>query len=92
MSSVYREWIVHVYRSLQERTSRVDFLLRDLTQELGRSPTVAELAAAAGLSQEQVLESSMRAGQRRRGRWGRYASERASIAVTSTVRVSSSIS
>jgi RNA polymerase sigma-B factor len=52
-----RTWVVHVYRSLQERTSTVDSCVRDLTEELSRSPTVAELAARAGLSEEQVLES-----------------------------------
>jgi RNA polymerase sigma-B factor len=52
-----RTWVVHVYRSLQERTNQVHVCMRDLSQELGRSPTVAELAARAGLSQEQVLDS-----------------------------------
>ena len=52
-----RTWAVHVYRSLQVLTGEVDACVRDLSQELGRSPTVAEVAARAGLSQEQVLDS-----------------------------------
>jgi RNA polymerase sigma-B factor len=52
-----RTWAVHVHRSLQVRTGEVDRCVRELSQELGRSPTVAEVAARAGLSQEQVLDS-----------------------------------
>jgi len=52
-----RTWAVHVHRSLQVRTGEVNSCVRDLSQELGRSPTVAEVAARAHLSQEQVLDS-----------------------------------
>jgi RNA polymerase sigma-B factor len=52
-----RTWPVHVQRSLQVRTGEVDCCVRELSQQLGRSPTVAELSARAGLSQEQVLDS-----------------------------------
>jgi RNA polymerase sigma-B factor len=52
-----RSWPVHVHRSLQVRTGEVDRWVRDLSQELGRSPTVAEVAARMDVSQEQVLES-----------------------------------
>jgi RNA polymerase sigma-B factor len=52
-----RTWAVHVHRSLQVRTGEVDRCVRDLSQELGRSPTVAEVAARADLSQEEVLDS-----------------------------------
>ncbi|HEX6754568.1 MAG TPA: SigB/SigF/SigG family RNA polymerase sigma factor [Mycobacteriales bacterium] len=52
-----RTWSVHVHRSLQERTGHVGRCIRDLTQELGRSPTVAEVSGWAGVSEEQVLEA-----------------------------------
>jgi RNA polymerase sigma-B factor len=52
-----RTWAVHVQRSLQVRTGEVDRCVRELSQQLGRSPTVAEVSARAGLSQEQVLDS-----------------------------------
>lgn len=52
-----RTWAVHVQRSLQERTGVVGRCIREMTQELGRSPTVAELAARAGLTDEQVVEA-----------------------------------
>ena len=38
-----RTWAVHVHRSLQVRTGEVDRCVRDLSQQLGRSPTVAEV-------------------------------------------------
>ncbi|MEV0386753.1 SigB/SigF/SigG family RNA polymerase sigma factor [Nonomuraea sp. NPDC050643] len=50
-----RAWAIRVPRVHQERRSRLIRLSADLTQALGRSPTVAELAADMGLSQEDVL-------------------------------------
>jgi RNA polymerase sigma-B factor len=50
-----RTWGVHVNRSLQERTGHVGRCIRDMTQELGRSPTVAEVSSWAGVSEEQVV-------------------------------------
>jgi RNA polymerase sigma-B factor len=52
-----RTWAVHVQRSLQVRSGEVDRHARELTQRLGRSPTVAELAAQSRLTEEQVIES-----------------------------------
>jgi RNA polymerase sigma-B factor len=52
-----RTWAVHVNRSLQVRTGTVDRYVRDLTQELGRSPTVAELSARSQLPEEEIVES-----------------------------------
>ena len=57
-------WTVRPPRDLQEVTLRVETALTRLTQQLDRSPTTQELAAAAGLDDEQVLEAL----QARRGR------------------------
>jgi RNA polymerase sigma-B factor len=50
-------WAIRVPRNLQESALRVNKLLSQLWQELGRSPTVAEIAARADLNQEEVLEA-----------------------------------
>lgn len=52
-----RGWAIRVPRRLQENTLKFRRTLSELTQALGRSPTVAELAQATGLSQEDVLEA-----------------------------------
>jgi RNA polymerase sigma-B factor len=52
-----RTWAVHVHRSLQVLAGEVGGCLRDTRQELGRTPTVAELAVRMGLSEERVRES-----------------------------------
>ena len=52
-----RGWAVRVPRRVQELHVRLGTLLADLTQDLGRSPTIAELAAASGASSEEVLEA-----------------------------------
>jgi RNA polymerase sigma-B factor len=57
-------WTVRPPRDLQEVTLRVETALTRLTQQLDRSPTTHELAEAAGLDDEQVLEAL----QARRGR------------------------
>lgn len=49
-------WAVRVPRRLQELRLSLASATAELTQQLGRSPTVAELATKLGLSQEQVLE------------------------------------
>ena len=48
-------------RGLQELSQRLGPSVADLHQELGRSPSVDEVAARVGLSREQVLEA-MEAG------------------------------
>lgn len=52
-----RGWTVHVPRQVQEQILLVTRSLQDLSQRLGRSPTVAETARAAGLTEEKVLEA-----------------------------------
>src|SRR5687768_4738110 len=55
-------WAVRVPRRMQELHLRLGQVVSTLNQELGRSPTVAEIAQAAGVSEEEVLEA-MEAGQ-----------------------------
>ena len=50
-----RAWAIRVPRVHQERRSKLARLSDDLSQALGRSPTVAELASHMGLAQEDVL-------------------------------------
>ena len=53
---------MRVPRRMQELHLRLTTLVSSLNQELGRSPTIAEIAQAAGVSEEEVLEA-MEAGQ-----------------------------
>ncbi len=55
-------WAVRVPRRVQELHVEINSLVNELTQQLGRSPTVAELARHARSSTEDVLEA-MEAGQ-----------------------------
>lgn len=55
-------WAVKAPRRLQEMYLRLSKIISTLSQELGRSPTVDELAAEADVSPEDVLES-LEAGQ-----------------------------
>ncbi|MEU8247733.1 SigB/SigF/SigG family RNA polymerase sigma factor [Nonomuraea sp. NPDC048916] len=50
-----RTWAIRVPRVYQERRSELNKLSSDLAQDLGRAPTVAELAARMNISQEDVL-------------------------------------
>ncbi len=50
-------WSVRVPRGLQELNVRLSRLVEDLTVQLERSPTVPELAKAAGVDEEEVLEA-----------------------------------
>ncbi len=52
-----RTWAVHVHRGLQELTAEITRCVGELTQELNRSPSVAELCARSGRTEEQVLEA-----------------------------------
>ena len=52
-----RGWSVRVPRGLQELNVRLSRLIEQLTVQLGRSPTIAELAKAAGVQEEEVLEA-----------------------------------
>jgi RNA polymerase sigma-B factor len=49
-------WRLHMPRSLQERTLEVDGAATALGEELGRAPTVQELAEYSGLDEESVLD------------------------------------
>ena len=50
-------WAVRVPRGLQELNVQLSRLIEEQTVQLGRSPTVAELAKAAGVDEEDVLEA-----------------------------------
>ncbi len=50
-------WAIRVPRRLQEVGLRVNAVLPALSQELGRSPTIEELAARAEASSEEVLDA-----------------------------------
>lgn len=50
-------WAVRVPRGLQELSIQLMKVVENLTGELGRSPTIAELAEATGASEEEVLEA-----------------------------------
>src|ERR687884_1309520 len=50
-------WAVRVPRGLQELNVRLSKLIEELTVRLERSPTIAELAKAAGVEEEEVLEA-----------------------------------
>ena len=52
-----RGWAVRVPRGLQELNVQLSKLIEQLTVQLGRSPTIAELAKAAGVEEEEVLEA-----------------------------------
>jgi RNA polymerase sigma-B factor len=56
-----RGWAVRVPRRVQELHLELDRTVNDLSQELGRPPTPAEIAQRAGVLEEEVLES-MEAG------------------------------
>jgi RNA polymerase sigma-B factor len=49
-------WTVRVPRRLQELRASLSSATAQLTQDLGRSPTVAELASHLGIGEEDVLE------------------------------------
>jgi RNA polymerase sigma-B factor len=50
-------WSVRVPRGLQELNVQISKLVEQLTVQLSRSPTIAELAEAAGVEEEDVLEA-----------------------------------
>jgi RNA polymerase sigma-B factor len=52
-----KAWAMHVPRRLKELSLRLTRLLDQLTNELGRSPTIAELAHAAGVEEEDVIDA-----------------------------------
>ena len=50
-------WAVRVPRGLQQLNVQLSRLMEQLTVQLGRSPTIPELAKAAGVEEERVLEA-----------------------------------
>jgi RNA polymerase sigma-B factor len=52
-----RGWAVRVPRGLQELNVKISKLVEQLTVQLARSPTISELAKAAGVEEEEVLEA-----------------------------------
>lgn len=52
-----RGWAVHVPRRLKELNHKLSSLIEHLSGQLGRSPTIQELAAAAGTDEEEVVEA-----------------------------------
>jgi RNA polymerase sigma-B factor len=50
-------WAVRVPRGLQELSVQLSRLVEQLTLQLGRSPTIAEIAEAADVEEEAVLEA-----------------------------------
>src|SRR3979411_2545652 len=52
-----RSWAVRVPRGLQELNVQISKLMESLTVQLGRSPTIPELAKAAGSTEEDVLQA-----------------------------------
>jgi RNA polymerase sigma-B factor len=52
-----KAWAVHVPRSVKELRVRLARILDSLGAELGRSPTIEELAKAAGAEEEEVIEA-----------------------------------
>jgi RNA polymerase sigma-B factor len=55
-------WAVHVPRDLQERSLALGRQAEGLSKQLGRSPTIKELAAALDCTVEQALEAGEAAG------------------------------
>jgi RNA polymerase sigma-B factor len=52
-----RGWSIRVPRSLQELGLRLNQALPELSQRLGRSPTIAELAKELGVTEEDVVQA-----------------------------------
>ena len=59
-----RGWAIRPPRDLQERALRVESAVQTLTARLDRSPTVPELAAEIGVSDEEILEALQARGAR----------------------------
>ncbi len=52
-----KAWALHVPRRLKELSVRLSRVLDQLTNQLGRSPTIAELAEAVGVEEEDVIDA-----------------------------------
>jgi RNA polymerase sigma-B factor len=52
-----KAWALHVPRRLKELNLKLSRMLDELTGDIGRSPTIAELASAAGVEEEEVIDA-----------------------------------
>ncbi len=52
-----KAWAMHVPRRMKDLSLRLSRVLDQLTTELGRSPTIAELAEAAGVDEEEAIDA-----------------------------------
>jgi len=52
-----KSWSVHVPRRLRELNNQLMRMMETLSQDLGRSPTIEEIAAASGVPFENVVEA-----------------------------------
>ena len=52
-----KAWAMHVPRRMKELSLRLSRVLDQLTTELGRSPTIAELAEVAGVDEEDAIDA-----------------------------------
>jgi len=52
-----RAWALHVPRGLKELSLRLNRAVEQLTAELGRAPTVAELSHAVGASEDEIVDA-----------------------------------
>lgn len=53
-----RGWAVRMPRRLQENALKLRKIIDPLTQSVGRPPTVAEIAEATGMTEEEVIEAT----------------------------------
>src|SRR3954452_24479203 len=60
-----KTWSIHVSRGIQESIARVEKTTEALRQDLGRFPSAAEVAAACGMSMEEVTEARLADGASR---------------------------
>src|SRR3954447_9426645 len=60
-----RTWTIHVSRSVQESIARVEKVSEDLRQEIGRWPSVNEVADVADMTVEEVTEARLAEGASR---------------------------
>lgn len=52
-----RAWALHVPRGLKELSLRLNRAVEQLTSELGRAPTVAELSQAVGAAEDEIVDA-----------------------------------
>jgi RNA polymerase sigma-B factor len=60
-----RTWTIHVSRGVQEAVARVETVSEQMRAQLGRYPSVNEVAQATGMSAEDVTEARLAAGASR---------------------------